>query len=91
MKECPKCHTQYDDSMNFCTNDGCQLVDVSAPNSNNQPSQSKIKKKDGCLKRIIVGTVIVVIAMIAFYNYIMNAATYLRAEPNQIGSIKAGG
>lgn len=31
MKECPKCHTQYDDSMNFCTNDECQLVDVSAP------------------------------------------------------------
>lgn len=28
MKECPKCHTQYDDSMNFCTNDGCQLVDT---------------------------------------------------------------
>ena len=86
MKECPKCHTQYDVSMNFCTNDGCQLVDVSAPNSNNQPSQSKIKKKGGCLKKIIV-----VIAMIAFYNYIMNAATYLRAEPNQIGSVKAGG
>lgn len=91
MKECPKCHTQYDDSMNFCTNDGCQLVDISAANSNNQSSQSQIKKNNGCLKKIIVCTVIVVIATIAFYNYIMNAATYLRAEPNQIGSVKAGG
>lgn len=91
MKECPKCHTQYDDSMNFCTNDGCQLVDVSAQSLKNQIRQSQTKKKGGCLKKIIVITVIVVIAMIAFYNYIMNAATYLRAEPNQIGSVKAGG
>ena len=91
MKERPKCHTQYDDSMNFCTNDGCQLVDVSAPSSNNQIQHTQTKKKGGCLKKIIVSTVIVVIAMIAFYNYIMNAATYLRAEPNQIGSVKAGG
>ena len=91
MKECPKCHTQYDDSMNFCTNDGCQLVDVSVTNSNNHSSHTITKKKSGCLKKIIVSTVIVVIAMIAFYNYIMNAATYLRAEPNQIGSVKAGG
>lgn len=91
MKECPKCHTQYDDSMNFCTNDGCRLVDVSAPSSNNQIRHTQTKKKGGCLKKIIVSTIIVVIAMIAFYNYIMNAATYLRAEPNQIGSVKAGG
>lgn len=91
MKECPKCHTQYDDSMNFCTNDGCQLVDVSTQNSSNQFRQTQTKKKGGCLKKIIVSTVIVVIAMIAFYNYIMNAATYLRTEPNQISSVKAGG
>ena len=91
MKECPKCHTQYDDSMNFCTNDGCQLVDVSTQNSNNQFRQTQTKKKGGCLKKIIVSLVVIVIAMIAFYNYIMNAATYLRVEPNQIGSVKAGG
>ena len=91
MKECPKCHAQYDDSMNFCTNDGCQLVDVSAPSLKNQIRQSQMKKKGGCLKKIIVSLVIIVIAMIAFYNYIMNAATYLRVEPDQIGSVKAGG
>ena len=87
MRECPKCHTQYDDSMNFCTNDGCQLLDVKATSSNNQPPRSKIKKKGGCLKKIFVGTVVVVIAMIAFYNYIMNVATYMRVEPNQIHNV----
>ena len=91
MKECPKCHTQYDDSINFCTNDGCQLVDVSAKNSNSQIQQIQTKKKGGCLKKIILSTVIVVIALIAFYNYIMNAATYLRTEPDQICFVKAGG
>lgn len=90
MKECPKCHTQYDDSMNFCTNDGCQLVDVCTPNSNGQTQKPQTKKNGGCLKKIIVSLVITVIAMIAFYNYIMNAATYLRVEPSQIGSVKAG-
>lgn len=91
MKECPKCHTQYDDSMNFCIKDGSQLVDVNITSPNNSVSQPKMKKKGGCMKKIIVAIVIVVIVMVAFYNYIMNAATYLRAEPNQIGSIKAGG
>lgn len=28
MKECPKCHTRYDDSQNFCTKDGEKLVVV---------------------------------------------------------------
>ena len=64
MKECPKCHTQYDDSMNFCTNDGCRLVDVSAPSSNNQIRHTQTKKKGVCLKKIIVSLVIIVIAMI---------------------------
>lgn len=25
MKECPKCHKKYDDSMNFCTDCGVAL------------------------------------------------------------------
>lgn len=91
MKECPKCHTSYDDSMNFCTKDGCQLVDYTADSSNNNAPQPKSKKKGGCLKKIIVAIIILVVALVAFYNYVMNAATYLRTEPNQIGAVKAGG
>lgn len=90
MKECPKCHTQYDDSMNFCTKDGCQLVDVIDTPVNHTESQHK-KKRGGCQKKILIACVVAVVALVAFYNHIMNAATYLRAEPNQIGSVKAGG
>ena len=43
------------------------------------------------MKKIVITVVIVAIALGAFYNYIMNAASYLRAEPNQIASTKAGG
>lgn len=28
MKECPLCHTRYDDAQNFCFKDGSKLVDV---------------------------------------------------------------
>lgn len=90
MKECPKCHTQYDDSMNFCTKDGCQLIDVNTDKSNNTP-KPQIKKSSSWLKKTVVTIVIIAVVMAVFYNYIMNAATYLRVEPNQIGSVKAGG
>lgn len=91
MKECPKCHAQYDDGMNFCTKDGCQLVDAGATFTGEDAPRPKVKKKGGCLKKIVVAVVIAVVALVAFYNYIMNAASYLRAEPNQIGAVKAGG
>lgn len=91
MKECPKCHTQYDDSMNFCTKDGCQLVDMCIASVGDTGAHPKPKKKGGCLKKIIIAIIVMVVFIVAFYNYIMNAATYLRAEPNQIGVIKAGG
>ena len=92
MKECPNCHTRYDDTMNFCIKDGCQLVDVNTDNFHKGSVQATPnKKKGGCLKKIVIAVIIAVILMVAFYNYIMNAATYLRTEPNQIGAVKAGG
>lgn len=116
MKECPKCHAKYDDSMNFCTKDGCQLVDLIDMTVNHIETQNKFQqdcsdvssadvgtsqkynkkpqndnKIGGCLKKIVIAFIIMAIALVAFYNYIKNAATYLRAEPNQIGSVKAGG
>lgn len=91
MKECPKCNTQYDDSMSFCVKDGCQLVSTNTTSTNNSINPPQSKKKGGCLKKIVVTIVIAIIALVAFYKYMMNAATYLRVEPNQIGAIKAGG
>lgn len=92
MKECPQCHAQYDDSMNFCTNDGQQLVEKKAdvPVSESVP-QPVAKKKGGCLKKIVISFIVACVAVVAFYNYIMNAATYLRVEPNQLAASKRGG
>lgn len=87
MKECPKCHTQYDDGMNFCTKDGCQLVNVGTTSA----YQPKMRKKGGCLKKVVVAMLLIGVALAAFYSYIMNAASYLRAEPNRISAVKAGG
>ena len=84
MKECPICHTQYDDSINFCTKDGCQLIVAESSNTNTMTSPQKPKKGIGCLKMTVIAVVVIVIALIACYNYFMNAATYLRVEPNQI-------
>ena len=91
MKECPICHTQYDDSINFCTKDGCQLIVAESSNTHTMTSPQKPKKGIGCLKMTVIAGVVIVIALIACYNYFMNAATYLRVEPNQIGFVKSGG
>lgn len=95
MKECPICHTQYDDSLNFCTKDGHQLNNVetsrvASPQDENRQSDHP-RGRGGCLKKIIIGCVIVVIGLIALYNYLANATTYLRIEPNEIRASKAGG
>lgn len=96
MKECPICHTQYDDRLNFCTKDGHQLKSaeishVETPNSKNIRSCQQQKTKTGCLKKIIISFVILIIGTIALYNYFSNATTYLRTEPNEVYASKAGG
>lgn len=95
MKECPICHTQYDDTLNFCTKDGHQLnivdeIDVDTTESENKKDRQS-KGKNELLKKIITGCVVLVIGLIALYHYISNAATYLRTEPNEIHVTKAGG
>lgn len=95
MKECPICHTQYDDSLNFCTKDGHQLKSVDTSSVETQKHENiqsnQPREKKGCLKKIIIGGVIVVVGLIALYNYLANAATYLRTEPSEIRASKAGG
>ena len=44
-----------------------------------------------CLKKIIIAAVVVVIGLVILYRYMMNAATYLRVEPNSIVAAKCGG
>lgn len=95
MKECPICHAVYNDNLNFCVKDGHQLknvstshIEISTPDNN---QGGHLPKKKGCLKKILVGGIIVVIGLIVFYNYLINAATYLRTEPNEIHVSKSGG
>ena len=95
MKECPICHTQYDDSLNFCTKDGHQLKSietstVETPNSEVKSDNSSHADK-GCLKKVIIGIVVIIAGLVALYNYLSNAATYLRTEPSGVRASKAGG
>lgn len=95
MKECPICHTQYDDSLNFCTKDGHQLKSVETFHAETQKQENRQinqpREKKGCLKKIIIVCIIGVIGLMALYNYLTNAATYLRTEPGEIHASKAGG
>lgn len=89
MRICPKCHTQYDDSMSFCVKDGCQLQEAFS-NASNQDVKSN-RKKTGCLKKILVIVVVLILGVFLLYRYLMNAATYLRVEPEVLTAAKAGG
>lgn len=100
MKECPKCHKHYDDSMNFCTDCGVALnkvsnqvsVSQSCTSSNRTTETPTVRpRKGGCLKKVIIGIVVFVVAFVGFVHYVNNAATYLRVEPNQLVASKGGG
>lgn len=98
MKECPICHTIFDDNLNFCVKDGHELIDkpvgfqqTSQFHSGGTEQPAAKPKKGGCLKKIIIAAVVVVIGFIILYRYMMNAATYLRVEPNSIVAAKCGG
>ena len=98
MKECPICHTVYDDNLNFCVKDGHELIDkpvgfqqTSQFHSGGTEQPTAKPKRGGCLKKIIIAAVVVVIGLVILYRYMMNAATYLRVEPNSIVAAKCGG
>ena len=100
MKECPKCHKKYEDSMNFCTDCGAALNKVGnqLPVSHTYISSNRSKDKSiekprrsGCLKKLIIGVIVLVVAFIGLLHYVNNAATYLRVEPNQLKASKCGG
>ena len=100
MKECPICHTQYEDSLNFCVKDGHQLDSIidkphtastqNAVNDNTLKS-SQMKQNKGCLKKIAIVAIVGIVALILLYNHLVNAATYLRTEPAVVQVTKGGG
>ncbi len=110
MKECPKCHTRYDDNMNFCLKDGCKLTEIKSepekegpvkPDKHAETDKSAGrekrgkavagKKKGGWLKNVLVVLVVLAVAGFGIYSYIMNSATYINLEPEEIIVPKCGG
>lgn len=85
MKICPKCRTEYSDSVSFCIKDGCQLQE------NISEASKPVSKKYGCLKKILIAIVILILGVFWLYKHLMNAATYLRTEPGIINVSKSGG
>ena len=100
MKECPICHTKYDDSQNFCVKDGHQLDSIidkprtastQSVGDDNAIKTSHQKKNKGCLKKIAIFAVVGIVALVLLYNHLINAATYLRTEPAAVQVTKGGG
>lgn len=88
MKICPKCRIEYSDSVSFCIKDGCQLQE----NISEESCKTKLVcKKHGCLKKIVIAIVVLILGVFLLYKHLMNAATYLRTEPGIINVYKGGG
>lgn len=91
MKHCENCKTNFSDSVNFCTECGQILVPTSDSDQYDNTSKSKRKKKRSIWKVILIILVVLLIGFIVLINYVMNAATYLRVEPNVLVADKNGG
>ena len=63
----------------------------SGPTTGTASPNPRPQQKTGCLKKILIAAVVVVIGFVALYNYLKNAATYLRVEPSELVATKSGG
>ena len=92
MKYCPKCHNEYVDTLNFCTQCGCPLETkpegVAQPVA---PSPRKPRKKVSVRRRLFILLLILVALLIGCYNYVSNLTTYIGLNPNRVVAPKAGG
>lgn len=94
MKRCENCKTTFSDSVNFCTECGQTLVYVSDSTqheSEDDIPKLKRKKKKSIWKVILITITIIIIGFIGIINHIINAATYLRVEPDILVADKSGG
>lgn len=94
MKRCENCKITFSDSVNFCTECGQTLVyvpDTLPYDSEENRQKPKRKKKRSIWKVILITLIVIVIGFVVLLNYIMNAATYLRVEPNMLVADKNGG
>lgn len=90
MKYCSRCKKEYDDSMNFCTICGGKLSEHH--NGEQQPVVTvNPKGRTSVWKKLLLVVVLLIVGFFALVNYLNNAATYLRVEPNQLVATKDGG
>lgn len=96
MKRCPTCHAEYGDDIQFCVRDGSTLIPVggTTPGTESPTSTSpstKPNKGRNVLRTVLIVVAVLAVVFVAVSRHLNNAATYLRAEPNQISAPKAGG
>lgn len=94
MKRCKNGHTYHDDNLSFCTICGAPLesvVESSAPDEKEKSDKKAPKKKSGCLKSVLICCGIILMGIWGFINYVNNAASYIRVEPEELYVPKKGG
>ena len=92
MKYCPKCHNEYVDTLNYCTQCGCPLEtktdDTPVPPA---PAPRQPRKKGSVWRRLLLFLLVVIGLLVGGYNYVSNLTTYMGLNPNRVVAPKAGG
>lgn len=95
MKYCPKCHSEYVDSLNYCTRCGCPLETkeegTAVPPIPEFSTPRTPKKKPSLWRRLLVFLAIAIALLIGGYNYLSNLTTYMGLNPNRVLAPKVGG
>ena len=95
MKYCPKCHNEYVDTLNYCTQCGCPLE--TRPEGAPVPPMPEFskpappRKKGSIWRRLFVALLVIIALLVGGYNYVSNLTTYMGLNPNRVVASKAGG
>ena len=94
MKHCKHCNIDYPDNVNYCTECGRTLLyefEKQDPVPFNLEKKPNVKKGMSIWKAILIVLAALIMGLFLLINYSMNAATYLRVEPNILVADKSGG
>ncbi|EJX01204.1 hypothetical protein EVA_10690 [gut metagenome] len=97
MKICPKCHSEYVDSLNYCQKCGTPLIDKAAADpawSNTETSSAEpviLKKKLSLAKKMLLAVLGLTLVLVIVYDYLGSLTSYLRVETTQLVATKTGG
>lgn len=80
MRQCPKCHKQFSDELNYCTTCGTPLATI----EENLQKTNLWTKLYLWLKRGVILSVVFLVCYGSFLYYCWNSATYLQLECDSI-------